>query len=45
MERGELVIQCADKLTGPFNMPLVVRATLLQNGQPVIAEVKLDVQP
>ncbi len=45
MERGELVIQCADKLTGPFNMPLVVRATLMRNGEPLIAEVKLDVQP
>ena len=26
-DRGELVITCADKLTGPFNMPIIVRAT------------------
>ena len=44
-ERGELVITCADKLTGPFNMPVVLRATLMRNGEPLIAEVKLDVQP
>ncbi|HZZ82208.1 MAG TPA: hypothetical protein VFE62_27165, partial [Gemmataceae bacterium] len=45
MERGELVIQCADKLSGPFNMPVILRATLMRDGAPVIAEVKLDVQP
>lgn len=45
MERGELVIECGAKLTGPFNMPIVLRATLMHNGTPVIAEVKLDVQP
>jgi hypothetical protein len=44
-ERGELVIQCADRLTGPFNMPVTLRATLMQSGAPLIAEVKLDVQP
>ena len=44
-DRGELVIQCADKLAGPFNMPVILRATLMRNGEPLIAEVKLDVQP
>lgn len=44
-ERGQLVITCADKLTGPFNMPVLVRATLRRNGEPIVAEVKLDVQP
>ncbi len=43
--RGTLVINCADKLGGPFNMPILVRATMRQNGNPVVAEVKLDVQP
>ncbi|MSQ96631.1 MAG: hypothetical protein EXR98_19055 [Gemmataceae bacterium] len=43
--RGTLVITCADKLGGPFNMPILVRAILRQNGNPVVAEVKLDVQP
>ena len=27
---------------GPFNMPLVIRATTMQNGDPVIAETKLE---
>jgi hypothetical protein len=45
MERGNLVIQCADKLAGPFNMPVTLRATLMRNGEPLNAEVKLDVQP
>jgi hypothetical protein len=44
-ENGHLVIACADKLAGPFNMPLIVRATLRHNGEPIVAEVKLDVQP
>lgn len=44
-ERGTLIVTCAGKLTGPFNMPIIVRATLRQNGEPIVAEVKLDVQP
>lgn len=44
-ERGELVIRCADTLPGPFNMPLVLRATLMHQGAPLVAEAKLDVQP
>jgi hypothetical protein len=44
-ERGELVIHCAEKLVGPFNMPITLRATLMRNGEPLIAEVQLDVQP
>jgi hypothetical protein len=43
-DRGELVIECADKLAGPFNIPLTLRATLMRNGEPLIAEVKLDVK-
>jgi hypothetical protein len=43
--RGQLIVTCADKLNGPFNMPVIVRATLRQNGEPIVAEVKLDVQP
>ena len=42
---GELVIHCTKKLSGPFNMPLTLRATLMRNGDPLIAEVRLDVQP
>ena len=44
-ERGELVINCATKLAGSFNMPVMLRATLMRNGEPNIAEVKLDLQP
>lgn len=44
-ERGELVIRCANPMTGAFNMPVIVRATLRQGGEPIVAEVKLDVQP
>jgi hypothetical protein len=44
-EAGELIVTCSDKLAGPFNMPVTLRATLLRNGEPLIAEVKLDVQP
>lgn len=44
-ERGSLTVTCADKLPGPFNMPVIVRATLMRGGEPVVAEVKLDVQP
>ena len=44
-ERGQLTVTCADKLDGPFNMPVVVRATLMRDGEPIVAEVKLDVQP
>jgi hypothetical protein len=45
IDQGALVINCADKLTGPFNMPVTLRATLMRNGTPLIAEVKLDVRP
>ena len=45
MERGELVIHCAEKLVGSFNMPILLRATLMRNGEPLIAEIQLDVQP
>lgn len=44
-DRGELIVTCADKLVGPFNMPMIVRATLMRDGEPIVAEVKLDVQP
>jgi hypothetical protein len=45
VERGEIVVTCAGKLDGHFNMPVTLRATLVRNGEPLIAEVKLDVQP
>jgi hypothetical protein len=42
---GELRIVCTDELGGPLNMPLTVRATVMHEGQPVVAEIKVDVQP
>jgi hypothetical protein len=44
-ERGEIVVTCADQLTGPFNMPVIVRATLMRGNDRTVAEEKLDVQP
>lgn len=43
--RGQLTLQFAGKLNGPFNMPLTIRATLVHDNRPVIAEQKIDVQP
>jgi hypothetical protein len=45
MEHGELIVTCSEKMQGPFNMQVTLRATLMRNGEPLIAEVKLDVQP
>jgi hypothetical protein len=42
---GVLTIRCADKLPASFNMPVIVRATLMHNGEPLTAEAKIDVQP
>lgn len=44
-DRGQVNVTCADKLMGPFNMPVILRATLMRGGEPIVAEVKLDVQP
>ena len=44
-EQGQLAISCAMQLHGPFNMPATVRATLIHDGQPVIAEAKVEISP
>jgi hypothetical protein len=44
-EEGRLAIRCADNARGPFNMPVVIRATILHEGQPVVAEGKLEILP
>ncbi len=44
-ERGELVLRCRQRLEGPFNMPLTVRASLVHAGHPVLAEAPLEVIP
>ena len=38
---GQLRLRFSDPL-GPFNLPLVIRATTIRDGDPVIAEVKVD---
>jgi hypothetical protein len=45
LEQGELLIRCADPLAGPLNMPVVVRATLIHNGDPLTAEARIAIQP
>jgi Bacterial pre-peptidase C-terminal domain len=42
---GELAVRFADAPLGPFNMPVLIRATLRHNGEPLTAEVRIDVQP
>ena len=32
-------------ITGPINMPVIVRATVMVDGRPVFAEAKVDLQP
>jgi hypothetical protein len=32
-------------LQGPFNAPLVIRSTVLDKGEPVVAETKVELQP
>jgi hypothetical protein len=44
-DRGMLTIHCADRLQGPFNMPLVVRGSTVGPAGLSFAEAKLDVQP
>jgi hypothetical protein len=38
-----LTVRFAGKVQGPFSMPLLIRATLTDKGDPVIAEAKVDV--
>ena len=40
---GTLTVRFADKLHGPFGMPLVIRATLMDKGEPVVAEAKVEI--
>jgi hypothetical protein len=44
-DRGELRVLCGPDCSRPLNMPLTVRATVMHGGQPVVAEVQVDVQP
>jgi hypothetical protein len=44
-EDGRLAIRCANDARGPFNMPVVIRATIRHEGQPVVAEGKIEILP
>jgi len=44
-DRATLTIHFAAEGCGPFNMPIVIRATLLDKGEPVVAETTLEVLP
>jgi hypothetical protein len=43
--RGILTIRFANPVQGTFTMPLVIRATLLDRGQPLVAETRVEVLP
>ncbi|MBI3411491.1 MAG: PPC domain-containing protein [Planctomycetes bacterium] len=42
---GRFVVEFSDLSSGPINMPLVLRATLLDNGRPVTAETRIEAVP
>jgi hypothetical protein len=44
-DRAVLQVRFAADVAGPFNLPSILRATLLHNGTPVVAEVKLEIEP
>lgn len=39
---GRLQIRCANPLPGPVNMPLLLRATLMHEGRPIVAEARVE---
>jgi hypothetical protein len=39
----ELPVQFAEDLAGPFNMPAVIRATLMENGKPFMSEARVEI--
>jgi hypothetical protein len=43
--QGKLTIRFANPVQGTFSMPLVIRATLFDKGQPFIAETQVDILP
>jgi len=42
---GSLPIHFPAHLPGPFNAPVVLRATIMDRGEPVVAETNVDIQP
>jgi len=43
-EKANLTFRFAPEVRGPFNSPVVIRATLLDNGNAIIAETKVELQ-
>ena len=43
--KAVLAVRFAAGARGPYNMPVIVRATLVHKGEPVVGEVRLDVRP
>jgi hypothetical protein len=44
-EAGSVSIRFARSAMGPFTQPLLIRATLVHQGRPIVAEASVDVQP
>src|SRR5262249_8412529 len=42
---GQLPIRFDREVPGPFNMALLLRATMMDQGKPVVAETKITVHP
>jgi hypothetical protein len=42
--KAVLAVHFAADAAGPYNMPVVVRATLMHKGEPVVGETRLDVR-
>jgi hypothetical protein len=38
---AKVAVRFADAARGPFNMPLLLRATLMDQGHPVVAEARV----
>lgn len=43
-DQGVLTLRFATTGCGPFRMPLVIRATLMENGDPVTAEAQVEIE-
>jgi hypothetical protein len=44
-DTARVAVKFGDDARGPFNLPVVLRATLTDKGDPVIAETKIEVLP
>jgi hypothetical protein len=42
---GTLTLRFAPDAKGPFNIPVLIRGTVLEKGKPVVGETKLELLP